>query len=183
MAVEDDGGLLYDIADEVSINADRFRLAQDASSRRLYLTGIEFALGVAATIALRFVRGYWRGLEEGLEQRGVAPGRVGERLGRLTSASLADRLLALEHRVGRLLLQRPDEVRLAIPDLAAQIEDLLHAGSACGGALAAEAQVSGRHAVVEMLVDNGFDREQAEKVAERVSALLAGATGDAARAG
>lgn len=87
--------LIYDAVEEVGIDVDQLRRASGASPDRLYFTGIEFAVGAAMAMVVRFVRGAIRGAERRAQERGLTVETLGEAAGAAVVDGLADRLDAL----------------------------------------------------------------------------------------
>jgi hypothetical protein len=173
MATDADGGVLYAVADEIGIDADRFRLAQGAKLDRLYLTGIELALAAAGVVVHRFLRGYTRGLWEGLAEAGLDPDQLGERWGRTTARAIH----ALGERAASLLGGPPDAVLEQVDDFGAEINETLREAAEIAAQLPedvrAESRAGGVGEIAAVLVENGFTEERAAAVAIRLANELA----------
>lgn len=183
IVIDDGGAMLYEIVDVVGIDVDRFRLAQGASSDRLYLTGIEFALGAAAVVATRFLRGYWAALKDRAEERGLEPGALGARLGQRTADAIAERVPALSVRAQALLSERPAEVLDTAPQLGHDIAELLrllHVAAASDRREGDHCRNRGHAEVVSLLIANGFDEDRAQALADSAVAILTAGTSDTA---
>lgn len=164
------------MADEIGIDADRFRLAQGASLEKLYLTGIELALAAAGVIAHRFLRGFVRGLREGAADAGLDPDALGERLGRSSMRVFSARVEAIGERAASLLAARPAEVLEQVDDFGAEINEALREVTEISAELPEAAREDSRAAgigeIVAVLIENGFTAERATDIAARLADRL-----------
>ncbi|HMI98520.1 MAG TPA: hypothetical protein VK488_01670 [Gaiellaceae bacterium] len=176
MGTDAGADVLYEVADEIGLDADRFRLAQGASFDKLYLTGIELALAAAGMIAHRFLRGYIRGLRAAAKEAGLDPDTLGDRLGRGTVRVVNARVDALGERAASLLAGRPAEVLEQAANLGAEIDETLREAEELGAELTEAAREESRAAGVDeiaaALVENGFTPERATELAPRLTDRL-----------
>lgn len=172
----ENGDLLYEIVDVVGIDVDRFRLAQGASSEKLFLTGIELGLAAASYLAWRWIRGFERGFWASMKSAGLDPDQLGEQAGKRVGAELARRIGQLSGRSEHLLEATPDEVRELAPATSAEIGEILHDLGELEASVTAEVGMAARREargdVAGALTENGFASERAAELAERIAGTL-----------
>jgi hypothetical protein len=172
-----DDQLLFDLADTIGLDADRFRLAQGASSDQHFLTGIELALGAAVYAAVRYLRGFRKGVWKVAETAGLDPAAIGERDGEVVGEALfGRRIKRLEQTADKMLVGGDGDFESERPAIAAEIEDIRRALTRIEGQLPiegrSEARGEGLEELARGLEERGFERDRSEQLAERLEEVL-----------
>jgi hypothetical protein len=181
MSYDSTDNLLDDLVDEIGIEVDRVRAAEADAEDVRYLTGIEVATGLAGWIAVSFVRGFIKGVDEEAKKAGVHPEALGERAGRWTFRRILDGAEQLGRRTRQILSGshlEPNEES----ELGGQIEELLgelDPGGELPDDVRRTALGAARAEVVEELRKNGFDAMLADDLADRLANRLESASATA----